>query len=99
VRRHQGLDAPVICYPKRWDSVTFYLQRTDVRVFAAEQRPALFTALHGQPRTLLFVKTRALPELLAALPPSLEFTPVGRQGPTLSVGVVSPTEPASQTTP
>jgi hypothetical protein len=90
VRRYQDTAMDVFCYPKRWDSVTFYLQRTDVHVFTAEQRLSLIAALQTKPKALLFVKTPTLPELLAALPPSLEFVPIGRQGPTLSVGVVAP---------
>jgi 4-amino-4-deoxy-L-arabinose transferase-like glycosyltransferase len=90
VRRHQDAAIEVYCYPKRWDSVTFYLQRTDVQVFTVDQRLSLIAALQTKSKALLFVKTPTLPELLAALPPSLEFVPIGRQGPTLSVGVVAP---------
>jgi hypothetical protein len=88
IRRHAEADRAAFCYPKRWDSVTFYLQRDDVRVFTAQERAALIAELRALPEAMLFVKTRALPELLAELPPSLEFVPVGRQGPTLTVGLV-----------
>jgi len=88
VRRHQDAGMEVFCYPKRWDSVTFYLQRTDIHVFTAEQRAGLIAALQAQPGALLFVKRPALQELLQDLPPSLEFVEVGRQGPTMRVGVV-----------
>jgi 4-amino-4-deoxy-L-arabinose transferase-like glycosyltransferase len=98
VRRFQDSALEVFCYPKRWDSVTFYLQRTDVRVFKAEQRASLVAALQTNPKALLFVKTQALPEFLAALPPSLEFAAVGRQGHTLSVGVVVPRQNQERTT-
>jgi 4-amino-4-deoxy-L-arabinose transferase-like glycosyltransferase len=90
VRRYQGAVMEVFCYPKRWDSISFYLQRNDVQVFTANQQASLFAALQTKPKALLFVKTQALPELLAAMPASLEFVPVGRQGTTLSVGVVAP---------
>jgi 4-amino-4-deoxy-L-arabinose transferase-like glycosyltransferase len=92
VRRHQDTVMEVFCYPKRWDSISFYMQRTDIQVFTVNQQEGLFAALQAKPRALLFVKTRELPELLAAMPPSLEFVPIGRQGPTLSVGVVAPRE-------
>jgi 4-amino-4-deoxy-L-arabinose transferase-like glycosyltransferase len=80
-----GVDQ-VFCYPKRWDSVTFYLQREEVRVFGVERRDELVAAALAHPQTLLFVKTRFLPELQAQLPPGVEFVACGRQGPTLTVG-------------
>jgi 4-amino-4-deoxy-L-arabinose transferase-like glycosyltransferase len=88
VRRHAEIAAvgPVYCYPKPWDSVTFYLGRDDVRVFNVEQRAELIATALAQPRAMLFVKTRFLPELLADLPPGCTFMACGRQGPTLTVG-------------
>jgi 4-amino-4-deoxy-L-arabinose transferase-like glycosyltransferase len=88
VRRHLMLENEAFCYPKRWDSVTFYLQRDDVRVFSADQRAALTAALQARPQTLMFVKTRFLAEFQAALPSSHQFVEIGRQGTTLTVGVV-----------
>ena len=79
---------PVVCYPRRWDSVNFYLRRDDVRVYAAAELPELIEALRGRRETLVFVKTGApLDELLADLPPGMEFVMQGRQG-TLTVGRV-----------
>jgi dolichol-phosphate mannosyltransferase len=86
-RRHQAADreVPVACYPHRWDSVSFYLGRDDVRVYRAEERPRLIADLRRHPRTLLFVKSdsaqgRHLHDLLRQLPPSLEFVPLGDHG-------------------
>jgi 4-amino-4-deoxy-L-arabinose transferase-like glycosyltransferase len=88
VRPHAeiALQVPVICYPKRWDSVTYYLQREDVRVFeAARSKDLVLTAL-ARPGTLLFVKTAFLETLKKDLPPGIEFECCGRQGATLTVG-------------
>lgn len=92
VRPHaaDGQDArlPVACYPRRWDSVSFYLRRGDVRAYTEEQRAELVMDLRARPETLLFVKSdRALHDLRRSLPASLEFVPRGRQG-TLTVGLV-----------
>jgi 4-amino-4-deoxy-L-arabinose transferase-like glycosyltransferase len=72
---------PVACYPRRWDSVHFYLPHADVRVYAREQRQQLLSDLRSQPRTLLLVNSgKALDELLRELPDSLEFVSRGRPG-------------------
>ncbi len=79
---------PVVCYPRRWDSVNFYLHRDDVSVYTAADLPDLVEALRGRRETLVFVKTGApLDELLADLPPGMEFVIQGRQG-ALTVGRV-----------
>jgi len=75
-------DRPVIvCYPHRWDSVSFYLPRADVRVYTTGQRRELLADLRSRPRTLLLVKSgRVLEELLRELPDSVEFVAHGRPG-------------------
>ena len=79
---------PVVCYPRRWDSVSYYLHRDDVRAFTAQQRPELIATLRQEGETLMFVKSgRPMQEFLGALPPGMEFVPHGRQG-TLTAGVV-----------
>lgn len=98
VRRHAAeygrSTVPVICYPRHWDSVGFYLERTDVRAYAANELPALLADLEENSEVLLFVKNGpagASPsdELLARLRSSLVFEPLGRQG-MLTVGRVVP---------
>jgi hypothetical protein len=80
----------VICYPHRWDSVSFYLARGDVQTFAPAERPRLIEALEAVPRAVVFVKTKDhLHELLADLPADLEFVPQRRDG-WVTVGVVRP---------
>src|SRR5438034_6304016 len=93
VRRHEGAEAVAFCYPKRWDSVTFYLRRDAVAVYTAAERDALVTELRTSGRALGFVKTRYLEELRAALPDSLELTVCGRQGATLTTVLIRPRDP------
>src|SRR5207248_1393063 len=93
VRRHAGAEAVVFCYPKRWDSVTFYLRRDVVAVYAAAERGTLMAELQARGHALGFVKTRHLEELRAALPGSLELTVCGRQGTTLTTVLVRPRDP------
>jgi 4-amino-4-deoxy-L-arabinose transferase-like glycosyltransferase len=72
-------DAAIVTYPKRWDSVSFYLRRDDVAAFDAQQHDALLADLQTRDQTLLLVKRQgALAELLTALPPTLELIPHGR---------------------
>ncbi len=93
VRRHLELvketSLPVASYPKRWDSISFYLDRNDVEVYSAAQRTKLIRDLRKHEQTLLFVKQgEALDDLLGAMPRDLEFTPRGRPGGRLVSGVV-----------
>jgi len=76
---------PVVCFPHRWDSVSYYLLRNDVCEYTEKQRNALLAALGQRSRTLLFIKSnepngRILHDLLQDLPPELEFVPLGRPG-------------------
>jgi dolichol-phosphate mannosyltransferase len=81
---------PVVCYPRGWDSVGFYLRRCDVRVFTPERSEELIALLRARPGTVVVVKSDgALEELVRALPPSVEFVPHGRRG-TVTVGRVRP---------
>jgi 4-amino-4-deoxy-L-arabinose transferase-like glycosyltransferase len=83
----QARDLAVVCYPRRWDSVSFYLGRK-VDCFAAEERDQLKANLTGA-ETLLFVKNdKTFLEAIEALPLDLEFVPVGRDGGNVKVGVV-----------
>jgi dolichol-phosphate mannosyltransferase len=72
---------PVVCYPQRWDSVSFYLPQADVRVFGPEQWQIMLSDLRSRPRTLLLVKSGpVLQTFLRDLPESVEFVPRGRPG-------------------
>jgi dolichol-phosphate mannosyltransferase len=92
VRPNRSLSAdsslPVVCYPRGWDSVNFYLRRNDVGVYSTGRREALVADLRSHPQTLVFVKSDGyLKELRRALPASLEFIELGRQG-MVTAGVV-----------
>jgi 4-amino-4-deoxy-L-arabinose transferase-like glycosyltransferase len=71
--------APVYCYPQHWDAVSFYLRRDDVRAFPPRRRPELLAELQQGTDALLYVKTTCLKELLADLPPVLEFLPADNE--------------------
>jgi dolichol-phosphate mannosyltransferase len=88
---------PVVCYPRCWDSVGFYLRRSDVRTYPPENRRELMTELSAQPRALVVVKGgRVFQEFVGELPAFLEFVPCGRGG-TVHVGVVRAREEAPRT--
>jgi hypothetical protein len=81
-------EVPVVCYPHIWDSVCFYLQRSDIRGFSAERRTELLADLRTRPKTLVVVKSNHwLNDLRQALPEDLEFVSQGRQG-NVTAGVV-----------
>jgi dolichol-phosphate mannosyltransferase len=81
---------PVVCYPRRWDSVSFYLQRDDVLVYSSAERDQLMNDLRHSAETLVFIKSeRYLDDFLRELPGVLEFLPEGRQG-SVAVGWVRP---------
>jgi 4-amino-4-deoxy-L-arabinose transferase-like glycosyltransferase len=87
-----GGQVPVYCYPRRWDSVSFYLQRDDVRAFSAEELPCLIRELEKAPAALLFLKTgrpggSPSQDLIDRLPATLRFETLDRQG-MLTVGLV-----------
>ena len=63
--------APVVCYPHRWDSVSFYTDRRDVTGFGRDARDALMRDLESRPKTLMFVQTKYLAEVLEHLPVTL----------------------------
>ena len=64
----------VICYPQRWDSVSFYLPGAEVKVFSARERPQLFAALRNRRPVLLAARSgKALDEIVSGLPQEMEF--------------------------
>jgi 4-amino-4-deoxy-L-arabinose transferase-like glycosyltransferase len=92
VRRHRELvrdeDLQVACFPRGWDSVSFYLQKGDVRAFSLEESAELVRYLEERP-TLVFVKKGAgLEEMARVLSASLELIEIGRQSEKVFVGVV-----------
>ena len=66
-------EASIACYPKSWDSVQFYLRRTDVRAYSEDQRAQLLEDLGRQSRTLLVTRSgRSLEALIRDLPAARE---------------------------
>jgi 4-amino-4-deoxy-L-arabinose transferase-like glycosyltransferase len=93
----QSNDVAVACYPHRWDSVSFYLRRQDVRVYAENERPQLLADLRRQAGMLVFVKSeRYLKDLVDALPGSWKFVPHGRGGLVTAGWICRRTEVPSQ---
>jgi dolichol-phosphate mannosyltransferase len=78
--RDQPPAGPIVCYPQRWDSVSFYLPGADVRVFDARQQQELIEELRSRPRTVVLVKTDKLGPFVRSLPASVEFVPQRRRG-------------------
>lgn len=83
---------PVICYPRRWDSVSFYLRRDDVQVFRADEWEALRAELASRPGAIVFARTgrpgeSAAAEFRAQLPEGLAWESLGKAG-RLTVGRV-----------
>jgi dolichol-phosphate mannosyltransferase len=72
-------ETTVLCYPHRFDSTTFYLRQRQVSAYGNNQRADLIAILEANPQAVLIVQTRHLPELLAALPPTLEFETLERE--------------------
>jgi hypothetical protein len=88
--------APVVCYPLRWDSVSFYLPHADVRVYTREQRHQLLADLRSRPRTLLLVKSgKVFEEFLRDLPDSVDFMTHSRAGIVTAGWVRSRPEPSA----
>jgi hypothetical protein len=88
----------VACYPRRWDSVSFYLGRNDVRVYTTAEKSGLVADLAAAPRTMLFIKSnQAVEKLRRELPASLELVMRGPQG-VILVGMVRPRERNTATT-
>ena len=82
-------DTPIACYPRSWDSVSFYLQR-DVRIYSHDQRAEFLEMLSRQTETLVFLRAgRDGNAILDALPPTRVFTLERRVGSVL-IGRVRP---------
>ena len=85
----------VICYPQRWDAVSFYLPRADIHAYGPEQRAELLQDVRSHPGTLLLVKSGPLlNDLLRDLPATVEFVRRGRHGAVTAGWVRARPEPA-----
>jgi 4-amino-4-deoxy-L-arabinose transferase-like glycosyltransferase len=79
--------APVICYPRRWDSVSFYLQRPTT-CFTADELSQMIAAFETTEAWLFVKNDKSFMDLLAALPPHLEFVSYGQDDGNVRVGTV-----------
>ena len=80
-------DSPVICYPKCWDSVCFYLGR-EVPSFGPTELRQMIELLRKAETLLFFKNDVTFAQLLDALPAGLEFVPQARLGCNVNVGVI-----------
>jgi hypothetical protein len=79
--KYARLTRPVVCYPQRYDSVSFYLPEKKVAVFGLNQKAELFRHLEESPGSLMLVKGgRTLEKLEKELPPTLRFVTGQREG-------------------
>jgi dolichol-phosphate mannosyltransferase len=86
---------PIVCYPQRYDSASFYLPRGQVRVYGPEQRRELIAYLEQTPGTLLLMKSGdVMQSLLRELPPGIEFRAHSRRGTIIAGRVVARSESA-----
>lgn len=87
------ISLPVICYPHRWDSVHFYLQRQNVGVFRSDDLGILMKSLLHHPQTLLFIKNDdSYGSFLKTLPRNCVFEKHFQHGSVIA-GIVRTTTP------
>jgi 4-amino-4-deoxy-L-arabinose transferase-like glycosyltransferase len=69
-----GADAPVICFPRNCDSISFYMGRDDFRNVRTKASQELVEAMMVRPRTVvLFTHRHSLETLKLVLPPQLRI--------------------------
>ncbi len=84
-------ELPIVMYPKRWDSVGYYAQRSDVESYTPAELAQLVHDLHKRGKALVFVRRDgSLGELLNALPDHLEVEMLGREEDFIVVALVRP---------
>ncbi len=80
-------DTPVFCYPKRWDSVCFYLAR-EVPSFGPSDLRQMIALLRNAETLLFFKNDATFAQLLDALPAGMEFVPRTRLGCNVGIGLI-----------
>lgn len=97
LRRHVELTAeyeqeepmPIVTFPKRWDSISFYTKRDDVQSYGPAEIAKLADDLRIHGKAIIFVRRNgALQELQRALPKEMELQILNRQGDFVAVGLV-----------
>jgi 4-amino-4-deoxy-L-arabinose transferase-like glycosyltransferase len=86
-------ELPIVTYPKRWDSVSFYAPRHKIDSYTPADFAKLVHDLHKHGKAIVFVKREgSLTELLNALPDHLEVELLGRDEDFVAVMLVRPRE-------
>jgi dolichol-phosphate mannosyltransferase len=82
-------DLPILTYPKRWDSVSFYTQRGDVASYAPADLAQLHHDLRRHGKAIIFVRRDgSLNELRQALPDSMRLEVIGHRQDFITVALV-----------
>jgi len=80
---------PIVTYPKRWDSVTYYSQRVNVESYTPADFAQLIHNLNQNGKSIVFVRREeSLRDLLKALPDHMEVEPLGREDDFVVVALV-----------
>ena len=85
----QEEELPIVTYPKRWDSISFYAGRDTVGSYSSAEREKLIHDLRTHGKALIFVRRDgSLDEVLRALPAGMEIELLGRDDDFVAVGLV-----------
>jgi hypothetical protein len=85
---------PILTYPKRWDSVSFYSRRDDVESYTPVERARLIDDLKAHGKAIVFLRRdRSFQELLDSLPAEMEIEFLGRKSDYVAVGVIRKRSP------
>jgi 4-amino-4-deoxy-L-arabinose transferase-like glycosyltransferase len=88
VRLSEPAGRPVVCYPMRYDSLSFYLPQSQVRVFGYAQKADLIAHLEAHPDTLALIRSgRVFDDVVRDLPPGVRLSTRQRGG-AITVGRV-----------
>jgi 4-amino-4-deoxy-L-arabinose transferase-like glycosyltransferase len=91
MRERAPAETAVVCYPRGWDSVNYYLRRDDVPVFSVAERQELRAFLCNHDETALFLRDpHAGAWLFEDLPPTLAVEIIAQQSGHFAVRVSRP---------
>jgi dolichol-phosphate mannosyltransferase len=93
---HGFPDGPILCYPRGWDSINFYLGRDDVRAFRVNELDEMMKELAERPGAVVVARTGFEGAVKQRLPVSAVWEPLGRPG-HLTMGRVRAVKQESQT--
>jgi hypothetical protein len=87
----QEEELPIVTFPKRWDSVSYYMQRDDVESYQPANFAQMWHDLHKHGKSLIFVRREeSLRDLMNAMPDHLELVMLGRKEDYVMVALVQP---------